>query len=222
VVSLVLGALMVFGGLGAAGAGITLAVLDQQARDADGFLTSPSETLSSDGFAVVSEDARIHTGGTLGRLPDRLVGDVKLSAERTGGAEVFLGIAPSADVTTYLAGVRHDTLLEVPAGGPVYRSADGGAPATPPTEQTFWVAQATGVDPELTWELEDGDWTAVMMNADGTAPVVARVSLGAELPALGAAIAVLLVLAAGSLLVGAVLIAAPVAAVRAEQRHGAA
>ena len=132
VVSLVLGALMVFGGLGAAGAGITLAVLDQQARDADGFLTSPSETLSSDGFAVVSEDARIHTGGTLGRLPDRLVGDVKLSAERTGGAEVFLGIGPSADVTTYLAGVRHDTLLEAPAGGPVYRSADGGAPSKGP------------------------------------------------------------------------------------------
>jgi hypothetical protein len=210
--------MLVLGGLATAGAGVTLAVADQVARDADGFVTSPAETLSSDGFAIASEDARIHTSGTVEWLPDRLIGDVRITAEQAGGSEMFLGIGPSADVAAYLVGVRHDTLLEVPDDGPVYRSADGSAPTTPPTEQTFWVAQASSVEPELTWELEDGDWTAVLMNTDGSAPVVARVSVGAELPSVGTVIGVLLVLAAGALLLGALLIAVPVASVRAD-RH---
>ena len=36
----------------------------------------------------------------------------------------------------------------------------------------------------LTWEPEDGDWTVVVANADGTAPVVTRVAVGAEVPVL--------------------------------------
>jgi len=36
----------------------------------------------------------------------------------------------------------------------------------------------------VTWEPEDGDWTVVVMNSDGTAPVRADVSAGAEVPIL--------------------------------------
>ena len=45
----------------------------------------------------------------------------------------------------------------------------------------------------MTWEAEDGDWTIVVMNADGTAPVRARVSAGAEVPVLDTVVIVLLV-----------------------------
>lgn len=210
VVSLVLGSLLVVGAFGLASGGAALVAADQMARDADGFLTSPQDRLASDGFAITSEDAHLHTDGTLERLPDAVIGDVRLNFEQVGGTELFVGIAPAADVRAYLADVQHDKLVEVRDGDPVYRSSTGGAPATPPTEQTFWVAEATGNDPELTWTLEEGDWTAVVMNADGSAAIAADVSAGAEVPVLATVIAVLFVLAGLLLLLGVVLIAVPI------------
>jgi hypothetical protein len=210
VVSLVLGSLLVVSAFGLASGGVALVAADQMARDADGFLTSPQDRLATDGFAITSEDANLHTDGTLEQLPDAVIGHVRLTVEEAGGTELFVGIAPAADVRTYLADVQHDTLLEVRDGDPVYRSTPGGAPATPPTEQTFWVAEATGTEPELTWTLEEGDWVAVVMNADGSAVIAADVSAGAEVPVLATLIAVLFVLAALLLLLGAVLIAVPI------------
>lgn len=213
VVSLVLGSLLVVGAFGLASGGVTLVAADQMARDSDGFLTSPQDRLATDGFAITSEDAHLRTDGTLERLPDAVIGDVRLTVEQAGGTELFVGIAPAADLRTYLADVQHDTLLEVRDGGPIYRSTPGGAPATPPTEQTFWVAEATGTEPELTWTLEEGDWAAVVMNADGSAAIAADVSAGAEVPVLTTVIAVLFVLAGLLLLLGAVLIAVPIRSV---------
>lgn len=210
VASLVLGSLLVFGALGLASGGVALVAADQMARDADGFLTTPQDRLATDGFAITSEDAHLRTDGTLERLPDAVIGDVRLSVEQAGGTELFVGIAPAEAVGAYLAGVQHDTLVEVRDGDPVYRSSTGGAPATLPTEQTFWVAEATGTEPELTWTLEEGDWTAVIMNADGSAVIAADVSAGADVPVLATVIAVLFVLAGLLLVLGAVLIAVPI------------
>lgn len=209
VVSLVAGSMLVLGGLGLAGGGGVLAVGDQVARDADGFLMSPQERLGADGYAVVSEESRIDTGGTLTWLPEDVIGDVRLAAESTDGP-VFVGIGPTEDVQAYLAGVERSVLLEVPATGPVYRDAGAGAPASAPAEQQFWVAQDAGDDVEVTWSAADGDWTAVLMNADGSASVAADVKAGAEVPALGTIVAVLWISAAVLLAVGALLIAVPV------------
>jgi hypothetical protein len=213
VVALVLGSLLVVGAVGAAGTAVTLVAADQLARDDDGFLTSPRERLVTDGFAITSEDAHLRTDETLERLPDAVIGDVRVSAEASGGTDVFVGIGPAADVRAYLAGVQHDTLVEVRDGDPVYRSTSGGAPATPPAEQTFWVAEASGSEPALTWALADGDWSAVVMNADGSAAIDVDVSAGAEVPVLSTVIAVLFVVAALLLLLGAVLVAVPIRAV---------
>jgi hypothetical protein len=213
VVALVLGSLLVVGAVGSAGAAVTLVAADQMARDDDGFLTSPRERLSTEGFAITSEDAHLRTDADLDRLPDAVIGDVRLSAEGAGGTEVFLGIGPAEDVRAYLADVQHDTLVEVQDGDPVYRSTSGGAPTTPPSEQTFWVAEASGSEPALTWALSEGDWSAVVMNADGSAAIDVDVSAGAEVPVLSTVIAVLFVVAALLLLLGAVLIAVPIRAV---------
>lgn len=212
-VSVVLGSLLVLSGLGLAGAGAALVAADQLARDADGFVMSPEERLTTDGFAITSEDAAVHTDGTLDRLPDSLIGDVRVSVEGSGTDDLFVGIAPAADVRAYLGDVRHDTLLEVRDGDPVYSPTAGGAPQAPPTDQDFWVAQETGTDPAVTWTLDDGDWTVVLMNSDGSAAVTADVAAGAEVPMVSTLIAVLLVLAALSLVAGALLIAVPVRAV---------
>ena len=210
VVSVVLGSLLVLGGLGLAGGGATLVAADQLARDADGFMMSTQERLASDGFAITSDDATVHTDGTLDRLPDSLIGDVRVSATGADDADLFVGIASAADARAYLGDVRHDTLLEVRNGDPIYRSTTGGSPESAPTEQDFWVARATGTHPDVTWTLQDGDWTVVIMNADGSAAVSADVSAGAEVPMVSTLIAVLFGLACLFLLVGALLIAVPV------------
>jgi hypothetical protein len=61
----------------------------------------------------------------------------------------------------------------------------GDAPAGPPGAQSFWTQQATGGGrQQLSWDPADGNWTFVVMNADGTAGVNTNLRVGAELPAL--------------------------------------
>jgi hypothetical protein len=209
VVSAVIGSLLVLLGLGFAGAGGTLALAGATERD-DGFLMTPSTALDSDTYAIASEDAQVDTEGAPTWVPSAFLGQVRIHARADAGVPLFVGVAPTSDVEGYLGDVARDTLREFRVGKAVLETSDGGAPATPPAEQTFWVAQATGTDATLTWDLEDGDWTIVLMREDGTNGVSADVSTGAELPVLNAVIAVLFVLAGLALLVGALLIAVPV------------
>jgi hypothetical protein len=209
VVSAVIGSLLVLMGLGFAGAGGTLALAGATERD-DGFLMTPSTALDSDTYAITSEDAQVDTEGAPSWVPSVWLGEVRIHARADAGVPLFVGVAPTSDVAGYLGDVSRDTLREFRVGKAVLETTDGGAPATPPGDQAFWVAQATGTDATLTWDLEDGDWTIVLMREDGTSGVAADVSTGAELPVLNAVIAVLFVLAGLSLLVGALLIAVPV------------
>lgn len=92
---------------------------------------TPAERLASDGFAIVSEDARVQTDDVSDWLPEYVLGDVRLEAGSPSGGDLFLGIARSEDAAAYLAGVRHDVVSDVAA------------------------------EPEVTWAVEDGSWTAV-------------------------------------------------------------
>ena len=190
-------------------AGGTLALIGATERD-DGFLMTPTTALDSDTFAITSEDAKIDTEGAPSWVPSVWLGDVRIHARADAGEPLFVGVAATSDVEGYLGDVSRDTLSEFRAGNAVLETTDGGAPATGPTDQTFWVAQATGTDATLTWDLQGGDWTVVLMRADGTSGVSADVSTGAELPVVNAVIAVLFVLAGLTLLAGALLIAVPV------------
>jgi hypothetical protein len=207
-------ALLVLGSLSAllaaallAGAGTVLwAHLTQ--RDDDGFLTSPVEQVSSDAFAVTAEGVEI---ADVRELDDWLVeqglGRVRIRA--TGRLEpVFVGIAPEALVDRYLSRVGHDELRELRSGEPRYRDRAGGAPASPPQRAGIWVASAQGAGTQtVDWEARDGRWAVVVMNADGSRPVAAEVSVGAKLGILpwiaaGLGLAGLLALAAAAGMIG--------------------
>lgn len=209
VVAVVIGSLLVLMGLGFAGAGGTLALAGATNRD-DGFLMTPTTSLDSDTFAITSEDAEIDTEGAPSWVPSMWLGQVRIHARADTGEPLFVGVAPTSDVQGYLGDVSRDTLTDFRSGNAVLETTDGGAPATAPADQTFWIAQATGTDANLTWDLEDGDWTVVLMRQDGTSGISAHVSTGAELPVINAVIAVLFVLAGLTLLAGALLIAVPV------------
>ena len=49
-------------------------------------MMSPQEQLTTDGFAILSEDAQVHSDGAPDGMPHALVGDVRLSAQAAGGA----------------------------------------------------------------------------------------------------------------------------------------
>jgi hypothetical protein len=67
------------------------------------------------------------------------------------------------------------------------------------------VASASGTGPRsVDWAPRSGDWVVVVMNADGSRPVIADVSVGAELPVLRTVAWVLLALATLGLVVGGV------------------
>ena len=80
-----------------------------------------------------------------------------------------------------------------------YRQIEGGAPAGPPTAQNFWAASASGQGRQtVTWKVRDGDWSVVLMNADGSRGVAADVDPRGQ--------ALVLIWVAMGLLVGGALI----------------
>ena len=110
----------------------------------------------------------------------------------------------------YLAGVEHATLVDLADSDPVYRTTDGSAPSTAP-EQVDWVAQSSGSGrQQITWPVENGDWTVVVMNADASPDVAVEAAAGAEVPAMRWLIGILLTVAAITLVLSIVLIAVPV------------
>jgi len=206
VVGAVLGSLMLLGSLGLAVPGIALLVADNAARDADGFLMSDRETLSSTAYAITSDNIEIHAAAAAASVPGQLLGDARITVTPGTDRPVFVGIAPTADVTRYLGGARHAMLVDLSGGPwnrvPRYEVSGQGAPSAPPTGQDFWDARATGTGPQaLTWSVDRGDWTVVVMNADGSPGVDVDVAVGATVPALGWLVGILLGLAAVGLVV---------------------
>ena len=178
VVLLVLGILAAIVSFGLLAGGCALVAIDQTQRDDDGFVMSPSEDFRSPTYAIVSESADLDTDGAEWAL-DTFLGTVRIRSE--SGREVFAGIAREADANAYLNGVEHDVVTDLD-DQPRYSRVAGGAPVSPPGEQTFWVSSATGTgEQELEWEPEDGDWRFVLMNDDGARGVSSELSIGAEL-----------------------------------------
>jgi hypothetical protein len=162
-----------------AGAGLLAA--HGLARDDDGFYTTDDALLRSTGHAISSDRVDLESEG-VSELPEGLLGTVRIEAEGSEGRALFLGIGPSADVGAYLAGVAHSEILDFSRRGrPVLASVPGREPRTPPGAQDFWVAQSSGTgERHVDWDAEEGVWTAVLMNADGSRPVAADVDVGVK------------------------------------------
>ncbi len=189
IVAVVIGSIVFLMGGGLLAGGATLAVTDQALRNDQGYLMSPSQSLSTASYAVESEPLKLEGSGA-DVVPQRLLGDVRLRAHAPAGQQIFIGVAPAADVNAYLAGVGHATLTGLDrvdgASEPTYRESQGGAPSVPPAKKDIWTASASGTgNQELTWKPKSGDWAMVVMNADGTSQVAADVAVGATAPALG-------------------------------------
>ncbi len=183
-VSVVIGALV---GLFAAGlltAGGAVLWADSQ-KDDTGYLTSAAHTFSANSRAIVTEDIDLDLDG-LGSVD---AGRIRLNVDSTSGEPVFVGIARSSDVSSYLRDVSHTTVTDVDYSPfeADYRDEQGTRRPSAPAQAGFWAATANGTGAQtLDWDVEDGTWSIVVMNADGSPGVRADVSAGAKVPFLAA------------------------------------
>jgi hypothetical protein len=190
VVLMVAGSLLLLVSLGVGGGGATAALLDQAARDHDGFVMTGKVPLETDSYALVSDSMTVHTDGSTAFVPEAIFGDAKVEATNGDGSTLFVGVGSAGDVAAYLDGVEQAEVVDIHAtddgADATYLVTGQDAPSVPPTEVDTWVAQATGSGTvSVDWPVEEGDWTIVVMNADGSAGVAADVAVGASLPWLG-------------------------------------
>ena len=169
----------------------------------DGTVTTPRTTASTDTHAIVI---------SAGFLDEDLAaideGENTLTLEVEGsGSQLFVGVADAADVAAYLEGVPVAEGLELsyPGSSLIVRETGGRVEPTPPAEETFWTESVVG-DGTITWELDEGSWSLVVMNADGTAGVEAIGTATVRIPLLGTAVAVILLIGVPLAIVGVVLI----------------
>jgi Domain of unknown function (DUF4389) len=185
ITAVVIGSLLLLGGIGTAVGATAVLTADQAGRDSDGFLNTPGHTFTSSGYALVFDPVELR-GENATPAVGAILGDVRVHATGSGpSGGVFVGIGPADAVESYLATVDRERLVRLRGGNAEQQRLPGGAPATPPAQQTFWVASAAGPGPQqLTWTATEGRWAAAVMNADGTRPIVADLSAGATAPGL--------------------------------------
>jgi len=211
VISVVVGAVMVLCSLGLLSAGGTT-LSGQTAKGPGGYLDLGTRTYTTPGYAVASNELELQSATGGWDLASAMFGTVRLRVTPAHGtAPVFIGIAPAAAASRYLAGVSYSTVTGTIVNAPAYVGHGGGAPAVPPGRAGIWAAHAAGPGTQvLTWPVKSGRWTVIAMNASGSRPVSVRVTGSATLPALPWIAAGLL---AGGILVavaGVVLIAVPI------------
>ncbi len=172
IVLLVFGCLIGLLGLGILIGGIAAAVAHAVARDDDGFFRSDNISLVSATSAITSDSVDMNGGpADIGWLSERGdIGTVSIQITPvTAGEEIFAGIGPTSEVESYLASVGVDRVDEIDDNVAVLERVEGTATPAPPVDQTFWVAQiATAETGSMTWEIEKGTWSIVVMNADGS------------------------------------------------------
>jgi hypothetical protein len=150
----------------------------------DGYLTTPNERFATPTYALTRTRLDVDTEGAGWVLNESWFGKVRIRGESSGDKILFIGIAPQAEVARYLGTVAHANVQDIDFDPfrVTYLSVSGEAPQAPPTEQSFWAASASGVGTQtLTWKVREGDWSVVLMNADGSRGVAADVDLGAKL-----------------------------------------
>src|SRR6202049_1012286 len=207
VMLVVIGSVLALAMIGLLAGGGFLMWADRTQRDASGYLTSGTGSLSAPTYAIATSSLDLNFSGRAWPVDQNALGKVRITAASGSPAGVFIGIAPRADAFRYLRGVAYDGLSELQflPYRVTYTPHDGGPP-TVPTAQVFWQAQASGGGTQtLTWTVAPGQWIVVLMNADASHGIAADVSIGATAPFLFA-LALGLLIAGGVALVLAVVL----------------
>ena len=173
--------------LGAIGLGAGALWADGQKND-QGYLATDSERFAAGTHALATDNLDVDLDGADWLLDSGEFGKVRLEVASEGDKPVFVGIARTEEVTSYLRGVDHTRVTDLDADpfGRVeasYQRESGNRRPAAPGRESFWAAATQGRGTQtLDWRVKDGDWSVVVMNADGSRGVAADVTAGAKIP----------------------------------------
>ena len=186
IVLIVVGACFVLLALLPLGAGGVLVGVHSTQRDANGFYASGANPLSTPTHALVSETLDVGTDGPDWLFRKGRLGTIRVTAEGTAARPIFIGIARQSQIDSYLQGVAHDEIKDFdPRSVHGYdRPSAGRMSPARPAGQTIWAQSANGTGRQsIVWQVKNGDWAVVVMNADASRGVLDRLTVGAKLPA---------------------------------------
>lgn len=179
---LVFGSIALLAALALIGGAIAAIVGLETNRDATGYLVTHRHHYQTSAYALSTET--FHVGGVTGALEAGLVRLRITATSEVAAKPLFIGIAHTRDADSYLARVEHDELRDINFD-PFkidYRRIGTGAPKVLPASQGFWHARATGTGAQtISWPVKKGQWTAVVMNADGSRNVSVDARLAARI-----------------------------------------
>jgi hypothetical protein len=169
----------------------------------DGTFSLPATRATTNGHALVLETLDV---GQDFPTSGSFAATVGVTVAGKDG-DVFVGIGPAADVARYLRGVQIDRIVQVdwPGGMRTEPASKGTRTPDPPEQQSFWVAKDQGTTANLQWPLSGGDWTLVIMKADGSSDVSVTASGTLRMTALGP-ISIGLLVVGITILVGGILL----------------
>lgn len=185
IVAIVLAVVVAVPGLALVVGGTVLGVAASIERNGDGFFDATLERLSTPTAAITTGESQLRADpGPPAWFLDFLDVTVRIKVA-AGDEDLFVGIGPQDEVDAYLDGVARDEIVNIDRFRVDYASISGRAMAPPPGNQDFWVASATGTGmQELTWDVVDGTWVAVLMQSDGSPGFIAEVTVGVQSGAL--------------------------------------
>ncbi len=171
-----------------------LALWANAKKDDDGYLSTSRHQFASRTAALATENLDVDLDGVQWLVDSGDAGKTRLQVTSKNGKPVFVGIARTRDVDAYLKSVEHTTVTNVdygPFGGHFdadYRyHAARRTTVAPPARQRIWSASVQGSGTQtVDWRVQEGNWSVVLMNADGSPGVRADVKAGAKVPYLTA------------------------------------
>jgi hypothetical protein len=211
IAAIVVGAVLALASVGFLVAGGVLTIGYVAESDDGGYFDETLDRIGTATAAITTGDIDLRADPGPNWLFESVGVTVRLQATAVNDdASLFTGIGPTADVDVYLSGVARDEIEDVTAGGRVrYNTAPGANQATPPAEEDFWVASTSGTGTQtIEWDVAEGEWVVVLMNSDGSAGILADVTVGVRS-------GVVLAIGVGMLAVGGVLLAVAVAIILA-------
>jgi len=150
-------------------------------KDADGYLSTGSQRFDSREYAIATSNLEVGADVPGFLIKADRYGTLRLETMQKGGRPLFVGVARTRDVDAFLRGVAYSEVSDIDYApfSARYASHAGKHKPGPPAAQGFWAAKGRHA---LTWDVRSGDWSVVVMNADGSRGVAAAISAGAKVP----------------------------------------
>jgi hypothetical protein len=159
-------------------AAVALVVVHLTQRGKDGYYTSSTVQVAAPGYAITAKGLQI---ANLPSATSDVIGCCASARGATTGEHCSSGSRLRTRSTATWPGSFATKFESVNGSTVTYQTHPGRAPAGPPASEGFWLAAGSGSGQvTATWKVKGGDWTIVLMNANGSPDISAAVTAGAK------------------------------------------